>query len=317
MKMVLGVIAGMTVAAGIAALNFYLATSAGFDFSTFSFFLVIPVGAMLMAVPAAFVFNAVGWSSRGAFWRGLVHVVLSILLGTGTLGIFHYLLFFDSGLLDQGNSVSSAFTKHFGNLTMSSRYGDYPINDWGIVLGILSYVGSGLGGLIGFSGAALSSDARQATAANKAKQVARLAVLLGMADGELDDDELACGKYVTKLALDTLAERTFGVSKRRAISSLESIFAEARSDIPTTASYADIANECTSIIGDGDKVLSNVIMYGLAAVIAKTTIEELQRDQLILFAYIANQLGVANLKTSEVLGIGHAMRGQILNGTMK
>ncbi len=317
MRFVVGLCAGLVVSVAIAASNFYLVTSTGFDFSTMTFFALIPVGAMLMGIPAAFVFNVLGWSSRGGIWRGLVHLVLSMLLGAVTLGIYHFVLFVDLGLLDPGSSASAAFTAHFSNLTMSSRYGDYPMADWGVLLGIFSYAAASLGGLTALTGAALSTDTQQANAANAAKQVAKLAVLLSMSDGEIDDDDLACSRYVTKLALETLAERTFGVSKGRAISSLDAIFAEARNDIPAAASYAEIINECTSEITLNDKVFNNIVMYGLASVIAKTNAEDLEKDKLVLLAYIAERLGVANIKTSEVLGMGHALRTQILSGKMR
>lgn len=317
MRLVLGVTGGLTVAAAIGALNFFIARYTGFDFSTLAVLFVVPIGATLMGVPAAVVFNFLAWSSAARRGRFALHAAISLLLGAATLAFSHLITFSDIGLLGNGNSFSEAFTIYFGDMTMTLRHGGYDMNEWGLVLGAASYVGASLGGLFGIIGIGLSGETPSAANVDKARHVSMLAILLGMMDGELDDEELACSRYVTKLALETANERRFGASKQLSSEAAEEIVAEAQSKILPDASYAELADRCTKGIGAADKVFNNVVLYGLAAVIAKSTTDPPQREQLILLAYIAEKLGVANMKTNELLGFGHAMRLQILNGTMK
>ena len=319
-RLFVGLLAGLAVAAAIAFLNLYLAKS-WFDVSTLVVFAVVPVGAILMAIPAAITFNFLAWSQTSTnatlILRGSLHLLASVCLGVATLGIYHYLAFSELGLLTAGRSFGSAYAEYFREMTMSSRYGDFQMNGWGKVLGIASYVGAGLGGLWGISGAGMSSDVQTSRVVDQARQVAVLAILLGMDGDQQADEQRACARYVTKLALDTGAERMFAASKKRAIASLDQVFAEAENAIPEGLLYSEVIDRCTAAIGQGDSVFNKIVIYGLAAVICRDTPQDLDNQHLIRLAYVAQMLGEGNSATREILAMGHVMRQQILSGKMK
>lgn len=320
LRFLAGLVAGATVAVLIGWLNLMM-SRAGFDFSSLVVLLILPVGAFLIGVPASFAFNLIAWKYPGSgamrLLRGTLHFFGSILFGCGTLATFHLFEFYDLGLLTEYTTFESAFVEYFSDMTMSYRAGDINMADWGVTFGIGSYVAAGIGSLVGLAGMAGSPSTQKAIIRNQAEQVSRLALLLAMVDGEIDEDERLCCRYATKFALDVGAEHKFGVSRSAAVGWTDEIFAAAEQAIPDGAMYKDLVDQYAQAIGSNDRSFNIAVIYILASIVAREDPNDIDKQQLVLLAYIAQRLGSDELSTKEVLVMGQMMRPQILSGKLK
>lgn len=316
-RLLVGLLGGLIVAllVGFASLKL---DQTGFSLAGLVFFFVVPVGAVLLGIPAGFALSYLSWdqSKSGLVVLGVL-AIGSALFGAISLFAYHSFLFSSLGYFATGSTFHGAFVDHFSQMQISSRYGDHAMDGWGLVLGYLSYVAAAVGGLAGVSGASIAPSTQKSRLAEVGKSVATLAILLGEVDGELDDDEIKCGRYTTKLGLEELAVRTFGVSKKQAAAMVDDLFQQARQELKRDLLFTEAVDRAVSAFDRSDAVLKELILFGLAAVVAVEDMDSVNREQVVLLGYIGKALGHNPANWKKTFGYGMALRQQILLGTMK
>lgn len=316
-RLLVGVLGGLIVALLVGFASFQL-DQTGFSLAGLVFFLIVPVGAMLLGIPAGFALSYLSWdqSKSNVVVLGVL-AVGSAVFGAASLFAYHWFLFSSLGYFATGSTFNDAFVDHFLNLQMSSRYGDYAMDGWGLVLGYLSYVAAAVGGLAGVSGAGLAPSTQRDRLRDVGTSIATLAILLGEVDGQLDDDEIRCGLYTTKIGLEELAGRTFGVSKKQAAAMVDEVFERARRELDPDILFTQAVDRATSAFSSSDGVLKELILFGLAAVVAVEDLDNVNREQIILLGYIGKALGHNQQNWKQTLAYGMVMREQILAGKLK